>query len=46
MLILSLQRYLARRRLYSPFSMREKSTVVALLSTGYELEDSLNRQCF
>jgi hypothetical protein len=43
---LTLQRYLTRCRLPSPFSVRQKGTVVALLSPCYQVEDVRNRQGF
>jgi hypothetical protein len=44
--IVTLQRYLTRCRLPSPFSVRQKGTVVALLSPCYQVEDVRNRQGF
>jgi hypothetical protein len=44
--IITLQRYLMRRHLYSPFSVRQKGAVVTLLDPGYQLEDVCNRQGF
>ncbi len=43
---LTLQRYLTRCRLPSPFAVRQKGAVVALLSPGYQLENGRNRQRF
>jgi len=43
---LSLQRYLTRRRLHTPFSVRQKGAVVALLPPSYQVEDVLKRQGF
>jgi hypothetical protein len=43
---ISLQRYLTRRRLHSPFSVRQKGAVVALLDPGHQLEDVRNHQGF
>jgi hypothetical protein len=43
---LPLQRYLTRRRLHTPFSVRQKGAVVALLPPSYQLEDVLKRPGF
>jgi hypothetical protein len=43
---LTLLRYLARGRIHSPFSVRQKGAVVALLPPSYQLEDVLKRQGF
>jgi hypothetical protein len=40
---LTLQRYLTRCWLPSPFSVRQKGAVVALLSPGYQLQNGRNR---
>jgi hypothetical protein len=43
---IALQRYLIRCRLHTPFSVRQKGTVVALLPPSYQLEDVLKRPGF
>jgi hypothetical protein len=45
-LALTLQRYLTRRRLHTPFPMRQKGAVIALLPPSYQLEDVFKRQGF